>query len=132
MDADLHAWAKRKLKACHASGAPRKAEAGEGSRGGHVIGHTKTGKPIYAPKEGHADAGASDLPHRGQAFAAEHSNGYSKGDHFAAHKVLAAAAKQAKSEGKTALAYHLGAVASGHKQLARGRDAYGATIQKGE
>ena len=131
MGSDLHAWAKRKVKACRA-GVPRKAETGEGSRGGKVIGQTKTGKAIYAPHEGHQDAHATDLPHRGQAFAAEHSNGYSKGDHFAAHKILIGAAKKARSEGKTALAYHLGAVAAGHKQLARGQDAYGAKVKKGE
>lgn len=26
----------------------RRADGGEGSKGGHVIGHTNTGKPIYA------------------------------------------------------------------------------------
>lgn len=30
-----------------------KAKTGEGSRGGHVIGHTKSGKPVYAAKNAH-------------------------------------------------------------------------------
>jgi hypothetical protein len=110
----------------------RKADgSGEGSRGGHVIGHTKSGKSIYAPNEGHTDAGSADLTQRGHAFAAEHSVGYSASDHFAAHKAIMAEAKKALAAGKTALAYHLGAVASGHKQLAHDRGAYGAAAARG-
>jgi len=29
---------------------------GEGSRGGHVIGHTRSGKPVYASSSGHASS----------------------------------------------------------------------------
>lgn len=116
-------WANRKRRA---------DTGGEGSRGGNVIGHTKSGKPIYAPRDGHADALAADMPHRGHAFAAEHSDGYSRADHFNAHAALMAMAKAARAEGRTAHAYHLGAVAAGHKHLARGEDAYGARIPKGQ
>ena len=116
-------WANRKAKA---------DRGGEGSRGGHVIGHTKSGKPIYAPKEGHPDAGAGDLPHRGQAFAGEHGAGYSRQDHYDARKILMATAKLARAEGKTAHAFHLGAIASGHKNIARGHDAYGASVKRGQ
>jgi hypothetical protein len=128
MPNELQSWAKRKVRA----GRHRKAGGGEGSRGGKVIGHTKSGKPIYAPHDGHEDAHSADLPHRGQSFAAEHGSGYSKGEHFEASKALMGEAKKARSEGKTALAYHLGAVSAGHKQLARGEDAYGAKVKKGQ
>jgi hypothetical protein len=116
----LSSWARR-----YAGG------GGEGSRGGKVIGHTKSGKPIYAPHDGHEDAAAPDLPHRGQTFAADHSTGYSKADHFGAAKALATAAKAARAAGNDRLAFHLGAVAAGHKQLARGRDPYGAKVRPG-
>lgn len=122
MASDLKTWARRKIKA---------DRAGEGSRGGKVIGHTKSGKAIYAPGEGHPDAHAGDLAHRGQAFAGEHSAGYKTSDHHDAHKVLMATAKLARAEGKTAYAYHLGAVAGGHKNIARGQDAYGASVRHG-
>lgn len=38
-----------------------KASSGEGSRGGKIIGHTATGKPIY-DKEGHAEAQRKPYP----------------------------------------------------------------------
>jgi hypothetical protein len=115
MDLSLKKWARR-----------RSGSAGEGSRGGHVIGHTKSGKPIYAPREGHADASAADLTQRGWQSAKENGQGYSRQDHYDAAKALKVAAKQALAQGKTAHAYHMGAIAGGHKNHARGADAYGA------
>lgn len=58
MATNLVKWAKR--HAARAGLAPKKyagGGGGEGSRGGKVIGHTKSGKPIYAggaPKGGKA------------------------------------------------------------------------------
>ncbi len=118
---DLRGWASRKLA----------DRGGEGSRGGQVIGHTRSGKPIYAPRDGHPDASSSDLAHRGQAFAGEHAAGYTRADHHDAHRTILEAAKQARAEGRSSHAFHLGAVASGHRQIARGQDAYGARITRG-
>lgn len=36
---------------------------GEGSKGGHVIGHTKSGKPVYADKQAHEYTGFSRADH---------------------------------------------------------------------
>ena len=63
-------------------------KSGEGSKGGKVIGHTKSGKPIYAgkrasdykdfSKEDHADARVKHLANKTHSFADEHSEEFSK------------------------------------------------------
>jgi hypothetical protein len=114
-------------------GKRRKAgTGGEGSRGGVVIGHTKNGHPIYAPHEGHHDAGSSDLVGKGHEFAGEHSTGYKRADHFQAANAILKKANEARAAGKTSLAYHLGAVAAGHKNLARGKGPLGQQLAKTE
>jgi len=44
IDQELHSKAVEQLEEL--------VKGGEGSRGGHVIGHTKSGKPVYADKKG--------------------------------------------------------------------------------
>lgn len=53
-----------------------KAGMGEGSRGGHIIGHTKSGKPIYdsASHPQHAHFSQSDWDDAGKAFAKHGAN----------------------------------------------------------
>ena len=74
--------------------------ASDGSRGGHVIGHTKTGKPIYQSSRG-PSGGLSHIGVRG----------YTAGDHadaIAAHTALASTGLPAEhAEGaRRAIAYH--------------------------
>jgi len=65
-----------------------KALKGEGSRGGKVIGHTASGKPIYAPKSGMVGR-----------YIEQHHGHFSPGDHKSAYSEHAYAAKQAKKKG---------------------------------
>jgi len=46
MSTTIESWARRKLGKKFAGGT-----GGEGSRGGKVIGHTRSGKPIYSPRD---------------------------------------------------------------------------------
>jgi hypothetical protein len=55
-----------------AAGAKPAGRAGEGSRGGHVIGHTKSGKPIYE-SAGHAEHGGFSAADHADA-AAKHGD----------------------------------------------------------
>ena len=76
-----------------------KAEKGEGSRGGHVIGHTKSGHPIYGPSHAiHSGALRQEMNHEkrnpSQAAASVYQTHkkYNAEDHLdasAAHKNLA-------------------------------------------
>jgi len=70
-----------------AGGLMKKAMGGgEGSRGGHVIGHTRSGKPIYDPRH------PSNRPGK---FREAHQ-GWSAGDHRDASELHYAAAKKLK------------------------------------
>jgi hypothetical protein len=80
---------------------------GEGSRGGHVIGHTKSGKPVY---------GDSRL-----ALGAFHpSSRFSKQDHRDASTLHHVAGNMAFEQGKTAAVRQHRALAFKHYTAAGG------------
>lgn len=85
-----------------------KAGRGEGSRGGHVIGHTKSGKPVYAKYD--------SMPH------------HDRQDNLDASDLHSAAAKKEKDKSKKDL--HL-SYAAAFRQMA-GQDDLGNSIAKGE
>jgi hypothetical protein len=61
----------------------------------------------------------ADLVERGKQHATIHSTGYTRADHYDAHRMLLEAAKTARAHGDETRAYHLGSAASGHKEIAR-------------
>jgi len=90
---------------------------GEGSRGGRVIGHTSSGKPVYAPDFQTAPHAASS-PERGRVLEAAHaaaSNaGYLHHEHVEAAKLHEKAAKEAKKAGRHGEAVAHSAMAGAH------------------
>lgn len=80
------------------------AKSGEGSRGGHVIGHTKSGKPIYG------DAFGTD-----KQFA-EHHKGWSAMDHYDAEH----AHRSKAHHGDSAFHEHMG---NAHRAMRRAAQA---------
>jgi hypothetical protein len=80
----------------------QKASKGEGSRGGKVIGHTKSGKPIYG----------SVTPHK------DHK-GFSKDDHKEAAELLRGKQKKSTSSQKE---YDYGDQAAYHERMSKEED----------
>jgi len=117
MATKLGSWAKR-----HAGreGLTTKkfAGGGEGSRGGKVIGHTKSGKPIYDV------SGHSWGPKAHGAHMAKHAKDFSAQD----HKDAATAALKERSKlkreaggGYSDKQLSLRMLASAHKRLSKGK-----------
>jgi hypothetical protein len=94
-----------------ATGTVKKAEVlRPGSRGGLVIGHTRSGKPIYASQGGAAHVDNSEF--------GERSHGFSAADHGDAAAHHEKHAKQAESDGKYEEAAHHRKHAQKHRDAA--------------
>jgi hypothetical protein len=109
-------------------------ENGRWGEGGGSVGTTSGGKSIVAPERIEFIRIANNQNEKHQPIAAvEHvektSLGYSRKDHFEAHHALLAAAKEALGRGDADRAYHLGAVASVHKEMGRN---YGKSVPMGK
>jgi hypothetical protein len=68
-------------------------KSGEGSRGGKVIGHTKSGKPVYGPK-GKLPTSKAAVQKMAKAQAKKDSKGWTGRDHLDAKKIHATHAKK--------------------------------------
>ena len=97
-------------------------KAGEGSRGGKIIGHTSSGKPIYAGTHGVYDMGKPEFA-RGTKFYTSKENDEAVANHFAGHRATKNYAAQDHDE---AAAAHEGIV---EKQKGD-RNVYAATSSR--
>ena len=96
---------------------PRETPSENATSHGGVLGQTRSEKPVIAP--GRQEHLPPDLLAEGKAFASAHSPGYKQRDYYDAHRMLMAAALAARAKGDASRSYYLGAVASGHRILAR-------------
>jgi len=86
---------------------------------------TRTGKPIVLPapctsfEAWVAGTATPQGPEVAFMHVAATSQGYTRQDHYDAHRVVYAAAREAKAAGNWDRAYQLGAVAGAHRHVAR-------------
>jgi hypothetical protein len=110
MEPNYKRWAERAEGKRFASG----TGGGEGSRGGVVIGHTQSGKPVYASEK----ANANPIKHANAS-----SKGYTQQDHQDAATTHLQKAEEASKKGDTAGAQL-------HKDIAQAHAALGKTAKE--
>lgn len=105
--------------------------SGEGSRGGHVIGHTKSGKAIYGPPASHVArvrehvnlqkrTAVGKLEEHADTHIHRHHKDFSDEDHADAHEAHAREASSSKHSPKVK-AFHK-EIANSHKARSKGKD----------